>query len=224
MLASDSDDAADANVGSHSLQPQLPPTAGRAPPRDDEVRRPPLPAAAACRDGAAGPRGGGRLRGLVFKDSGGDARGNCASVSGQRTAAQDLRQWARTVRWKEELDWLVQILYSVFVDVAVSACVCVCVCVCVCQVVRGVFVLLCMLQSLSSISSRFAHVRFVFLIEVKRVVAPMEEHREALGTPPRPLRTASLFTGLHSEGITWQVKSTHIIVCVSHAARFVVHF
>ena len=120
MLESDSDDAADANVGSHSLQPQLPPTAGRAPPRDDEVRQPPPPAAAARRGGAAGPRGGGRLLGLVVEDSGGDARGNCMSVSVESKAA-------RTARFKEELGWLVQILYSVFDDVAVSVCVCVCV-------------------------------------------------------------------------------------------------
>ena len=118
MLESDSDDAADANVGSHSLQPQLPPTAGRAPPRDDEVRQPPPPAAAARRGGAAGPRGGGRLLGLVVEDSGGDARGNCMSVSVESKVA-------RAARFKEELGWLVQILYSVFDDVAVSVCVCV---------------------------------------------------------------------------------------------------
>ena len=54
----------------------------------------------------------------------------------------------------------------------------------------------------------FLHTYIVFLIEVNRIVEPMSPVRDELPTDSRAMRTGSLFTGLHSEGVTWQVKST----------------
>ena len=52
------------------------------------------------------------------------------------------------------------------------------------------------------------HTYVVFLIEVKRIVEPMIPVRDELLTDSRAMRTGSFFIGLHSEGVTWQVKST----------------
>ena len=54
----------------------------------------------------------------------------------------------------------------------------------------------------------------MFLIEVKRIVSPevrdlLDELLGQLGS--RRMRAGSLFTGVHAEGITWQVKSIFFV-------------
>ena len=51
----------------------------------------------------------------------------------------------------------------------------------------------------------------MFLIEVKRIVSPEVRDLldELLGS--RRMRAGSLFTGVHAEGVTWQVKSSFFV-------------